>query len=249
MTMPTPPARVAARALSARPRGFHERSQPVALRAEEVRAEFITKTYLHLLGAIVAFTLLEMGYFLTGLAVPIAMALLGTSWLLVLGGFVVVSWLASRVAHAAESPGAQYAALGAYVIAESIIFVPLLMIAQLAAPGVIQSAALVTLFAFTGLTVLVFSTRRDFSFLGGILGWCGVVALTLIVSGVVFGFELGTLFSVGMVALAGAAVLHDTSKVLHHFPEDRYVAAALELFASVALMFWYVLRLYLSRKN
>jgi FtsH-binding integral membrane protein len=52
-----------------------------------------------------------------------------------------------------------------------------------------------------------------------------------------------------MVALAGAAVLHDTSKVLHHFPEDRYVAAALELFASVALMFWYVLRLYLSRKN
>jgi FtsH-binding integral membrane protein len=249
MTMPNPRARVAARTLSARPPGYHSRTQPVALRSEEVRAQFITRTYLHLLGAILAFTLLEMGYFATGLAVPIAMALLGTSWLLVLGAFVVVSWLATRVAHATESPGAQYAALGAYVAAESVIFVPLLMVAQLAAPGVIQSAALVTLFAFTGLTVLVYATRRDFSFLGAFLGWCGVLALTLIVAGVVFGFELGTLFSVAMIALAGGAVLHDTSKVLHHFPEDRYVAAALELFASVALMFWYVLRLYLSRRN
>jgi FtsH-binding integral membrane protein len=190
-----------------------------------------------------------MAYFMTGLALPIAMALLGTSWLLVLGGFVVVSWLATRVAHVTESPGAQYAALGAYVVAESIIFVPMLLIAQLEAPGVIQSAAMVTLLGFTGLTVVVFLTRRDFSFLGALLGWCGVVALVLIVSGVAFGFQLGTFFSVAMIALAGGAVLHDTSKVLHHYPEDRYVAAALELFASVALMFWYVLRLFLARRR
>ncbi len=249
MTQPNPPARVVARAVSARPPGYHDRTQPVALRSEEVRAEFITRTYLHLFGAIVAFTVLESFYFATGLVVPIATALLGTSWLLVLGAFVVVSWLATRVAHVAESPAAQYAALGGYVLAESVIFVPLLLIAQLAAPGVIQSAALVTLFAFTGLTVVVFATRRDFSFLGGILAWCGVVALTLIAGGVVFGFELGTVFSVAMVALAGGAVLHDTSKVLHHYPEDRYVGAALELFASVALMYWYVLRLYLARRR
>jgi uncharacterized protein len=100
-----------------------------------------------------------------------------------------------------------------------------------------------------GLTVVVFATRKDLSFLGSLLGWCGIVALTLIVAGVVFGFELGTFFSVGMIALAGGAVLHDTSKILHHYPEDRYVAASLELFASVALMFWYVLRLYLSRRE
>jgi FtsH-binding integral membrane protein len=237
------------RSLSARPPSYYDRSRPVALRSEETRAEFITKTYLHLFGAILAFTLLEAAYFATGVAVPIAVALLSTSWLLVLGGFVVVSWLATRIAHVAEAPGAQYAALAAYVIAESIIFVPLLLIAQIAAPGVIQSAVMVTLFGFTGLTVVVFSTRKDFSFLGGLLGWCGVVALTLIVAGVVFGFDLGTFFSVAMIALAGGAILHDTSKVLHHFPEDRYVAAALELFASVALLFWYVLRLYLSRRS
>ena len=246
-----PPARAVrpASRFSPRPAGWDAASQPVALRSEEVRAEFITRTYLHLFGAIVAFTLLEGFYFKAGLALPIARALLSTSWLAVLGGFVLVSWLASRVAHAAQAKAAQYGALAGYVLAESIIFVPLLLIAQLEAPGVIESAALVTLFGFTGLTVVVFSTRKDFSFLGGVLAWCGVIALLIVVSGVVFGFELGTFFSVAMIALAGGAVLHDTSKVMRHFPEDRYVAAALELFASIALMFWYVLRLYLSRRR
>ena len=51
-----------------------------------------------------------------------------------------------------------------------------------------------------------------------------------------------------MVAFAGAAILYDTSNVLRHYPEDRYVAASLELFASTALMFWYVLRLLSSRR-
>jgi FtsH-binding integral membrane protein len=141
MATPNVPRRPVARVASARPPGYFDRSQPVALRSEETRAEFITKTYLHLFGAVLAFTLLEMAYFLTGLALPIAVALLGTSWLLVLGGFVVVSWLATRVAHVAESPGAQYAALGAYVIAESIIFVPLLLIASRSWAGCSAGAA------------------------------------------------------------------------------------------------------------
>ncbi len=49
------------------------------------------------------------------------------------------------------------------------------------------------------------------------------------------------------VAFAGAAILYDTSNVIHHYPSDRYVGAALQLFASVAMMFWYVLRLFMSR--
>ena len=87
------------------------------------------------------------------------------------------------------------------------------------------------------------------AFLRGILFCGGIVALVLIVAGVIFGFYLGTFFSVAMVALAGAAILHDTSNVMHHYPEDRYVAAALELFASVALMFLYVLRLLMSSRR
>ncbi|HMB92817.1 MAG TPA: Bax inhibitor-1 family protein, partial [Rhodothermales bacterium] len=83
--------------------------------------------------------------------------------------------------------------------------------------------------------------------LGSVLRWGFIVAIVLIVAALLFGFELGTFFSVAMIALAGGAILYDTSNILHHYPEDRYVGAALELFASVALMFWYVLRLFMSR--
>ncbi|HJX28783.1 MAG TPA: Bax inhibitor-1 family protein [Thermoanaerobaculia bacterium] len=211
------------------------------------RAQFITRTYVHLLGAIVGFTLLEVYLFQSGLAASIAETLMGTSWLLVLGGFMIVGWLSSRVAATVDSLPAQYAALAAYVVAEAIIFVPLLYVAQSVAPGVIQSAAAVTLIGFAGLTAVVMITKRDFSFMRSFLLWGGVVALVLVVAGSLFGFQLGTYFSVAMIAFAGVAILYDTSNVLHHYPENRAVAAALQLFASVALMFWYVLRLFLSR--
>ena len=226
--------------------GTHQ-DVPVAALGVDARSAFVIRTYLHLFGALLAFAGIEIFLFNSGLADRIATAMLGTSWLLVLGGFIIVSWLATRAAHNAKSLAAQYAALSGFVLAEAIIFVPLLKVAESRAGGVIGSAALVTLLGFGGLTAVALITRKDFSFLGGLLRWGFVVALILIVAGVIFGFQLGTFFSVAMIALAGGAILYDTSNVLHHYPEDRHVGAALELFASVAMMFWYVLRLFLSR--
>lgn len=216
--------------------------------AVEERARFIVRTYNTLFIAILAFTGVQIALFQSGLAYVIAGAL-GGNWLLVLGGFMVVSWLASRVSHTAQTRGAQYAALGGFVLAEALIFVPLLVLAQAMAPGAIQSAALVTFVGFGGLTAVAWTTRKDFSFLGGLLRWGGILALVLIGASLLFGFQLGTFFSVAMVGFAGAAILYDTSNVLHHYPEDRHVAAALQLFASVALMFWYVLRLFLAARD
>ena len=224
-------------------------SRPVASLDTDARSAFIMRTYTHLFGAMVGFTLFEMWLFSSGLAATIAQAILGTSWLLALGGFMIVGWFASRVAHSAESTGAQYGALGLFVAAEAILFVPLLYIAQSYAPGVIQSAASVTLLGFAGLTTVAFISRKDFSFLGSILRWGFLVALVLIVASILFGFNLGTFFSVAMIALAGGAILYDTSNVLHHYPEDRYVGAALELFASVALLFWYVLSFFIGSRD
>ncbi len=222
------------------------RTLPVDRLSVDARATFIVRTYQHLLGAIVGFAALEVLLFSSGVAQKIALALSGVSWLLVLGGFMIVSWFASRIAFTSQSLGKQYAALAAFVAAEALIFVPLLYWAEAIASGMIQSAALVTLLGFAALTAVAFTTRKDFSFLGGLLRWGFMIALVLIVASILFGFHLGTIFSVVMVALAGGAILYDTSKVLHHFPEDRYVGAALELFASVALMFWYVLRLFMA---
>jgi uncharacterized protein len=215
----------------------------------EARGRFIARTYNHLFGAIVAFAAIEFALFKTGLAYVIAKSMMGVSWMLVLGGFMITGWLASRVASTSRSLPAQYAALAAYVVVEALIFVPLLAFANAVAPGAISSAGLVTIVGFGALTGIALVTRKDFSFLRGLLMWGGIGALLLVFAGVLFGFQLGTFFSVAMVVFAGAAILYDTSNVVHHYPEDRYVGASLQLFSSVALMFWYVLRIFLSSRD
>jgi hypothetical protein len=219
---------------------------PVSELSAEARSNFIWRTYGHVAAAILLFAGIETYLFDSGLASRIAAPMVG-NWLLVLGGFIVVSFIATHVANTVQTKPLQYVALVGFVVAEAIIFVPLLAFAIAKAPGVIESAAGVTLLGTGGLTAVALITRKDFSFLRGILVWGGILALVAIIAAVLFGAELGTWFSVAMIGFAGAAVLYDTSNVLHHYPEDRYVGAALALFASVALMFWYVLRLFTSR--
>jgi uncharacterized protein len=217
--------------------------------ASAERAQFILRTYAHLLGAVLTFALLEVLLFVTGLAPRIGLAVLRGGplvWLGVLGGFMVGGWFATRVAHTAQTRRAQYIGLSAYVTIEALLFCPLLFFAALVAPSAIATAALVTLAGFVALTGIVFTTRKDFSFLGAVLRWGGLVALLMIAAGAVFGFDLGLYFSAGMVALAGGMILYDTSNVLLHYPKDRYVGASLQLFASLALLFWYVLRIAIS---
>jgi FtsH-binding integral membrane protein len=210
------------------------------------RAQFLVRTYNHLFLSIVAFAGIEVALFKSELAYPIASAMLGVNWLFVLGGFMVVSWFASRAAHNAQSLTTQYLALSAFVVGEAIIFVPLLVLADSMASGVIQSAGMVTLLGFGGLTAVAFVTKKDFSFLRGFLMWGGILAMVFIAAGALFGFSGGTFFSVAMVGFAGASILYDTSNVIHHYPTNRYVGASLELFASVALMFWYILRIFMA---
>jgi FtsH-binding integral membrane protein len=213
------------------------------------RAQFITRTYTHLVGGILGFVLVEMALFESGLAGQIARFMLGFNWFLILGAFMLTGWLATRTAQTSQSIGMQYFAYAAYVVAEALIFVPLLYIADAKAPGTIDSATLVTLLGAGGLMFVAHRTRKDFSFLRALLMWGGILAIVVMIGGAVFGFQLGTWFSVAMIGFAGAAVLYDTSNVIHHYPEDRYVSAAMQLFASIALMFWYVLRVLMGSRS
>lgn len=212
------------------------------------RSGFVNRTYMHLLGAVLLFGGIEWAIFQTPLAEQLAVAMLGGSWLAVLGAFIVVSWIASHVAHRVESKAAQYVALGGFVLAEAIIFIPMFYLGIVVDPLLVQNAVLVTIAAFIGLTAVAMMSGRDFTFLRSFVMWGGLIALGTIVLGALAGFHLGTYFSMAMIGLAGASILYDTSKILKSYPDDRYVAAALELFASFALMLWYVLRLFLSRR-
>ncbi len=217
-----------------------------------VRAAFVRRTYAHLAGAIGAFILVEMYLFSSGAAQRIAEAVFGgrIPWLAVLAAFMVCGWLARSLAYNVKSQAVQYAGLAGYVIIEALIFVPLLYMAAHYAqdPGITVKAGMVTGFLFLGLTTVALTTRADFSFLGSILAIGGIVALGLIVCGAIFGFGLGLWFSVGMVILASAAILYDTYKIQYLFAPDQHVAASLELFASVALLFWYILQIMMRRR-
>jgi FtsH-binding integral membrane protein len=175
--------------------------------------------------------------------------------LLIMAGFVGVSMLANRWAMSDTSKGMQYLGLGLYTLAQSILFVPLLLMAMLASsgpegdPSILPQAVLTTLTLFGGLTGVVFITRKDFSFLRSALMFGGFAALALVAASLLFNFTLGAIFSYAMVALACGYILYDTSNVLSHYRTDQHVAAALALFASVMLLFWYVLRILLDRRR
>ncbi len=214
------------------------------------RATFIRNTYIHLVAAVYAFAALLYAIFTLApvdqwmmqfFSIPYAM-------LIMFGGFIGASWIADRWAHSNTSPTMQYAGLGLYVAAQAIFIVPMLWYAQQFANGanIIATAGVITAVIFGGLTGIVMLTKADFSFLRTGLMLAGIGAFGLILCSAVFGMHLGVWFTVGMVVFAAAYILYDTSNVLHHYRTDQHVAASLALFASVALLFWYVLQLVMS---
>ncbi len=222
---------------------------PAALPAERSEASFLTRVYAHLVLAVALFVALEVWFFRSGFANTVLTLFSGVSWLVVLGGFMLLSWVATRLAVPQVSRPLQYVGFVLYVLLQALITVPLLAAAESSAPGVITSAAQATLGGFFLLTGVVVVTGRDFSFLRTFLIWGGLFGLGVIVCAVIFKFDPGTWFSVAMVLLAGASVLHTTSAILRSGAREADVAAAIQLFAGVALMFWYVLRLFMGARR
>jgi FtsH-binding integral membrane protein len=226
--------------------------RPVASLDDQTRADFVVRVYQHLGAAVVAFLAFETLLINLGAARAIYDFVSGSSaWLLLLGGFMLVNWLATSAAHDILNPSRQYLGLFAMAGAEAVIFAPFLhYIFEIQGGGTttVGVAAAITVAGFGGLTAVALTTSRDLSFLRPMLIWGGVSALILIVAAVLFGMELGVWFSVAMIALAGASILYQTQNILRRYPAEAYVGASVQLFASVMMLFWYVLRIVSSRR-
>jgi FtsH-binding integral membrane protein len=228
---------------------YAARANAAAYALPDERAGFIRRTYVHLAFAVLGFLVLEYVLLqLPGIERVAALMTSGFNWLIVIGLFTVVGWVADRWARSDTSRGLQYAGLALYVVVEAIIFLPLMFVVVFISndPVVLPAAGIITGLLFVALTVVAFTTRADFSFLRGVLVIGGFVALGLIVASLLFGFQLGVIFAVAMVGLAAVAILYSTSNIIHYYRTDQYVAAALSLFAAVALMFYYVLYILLA---
>lgn len=214
----------------------------------EQKAGFIRRTYGHLALALGALLVIESYIISSGLGDQL-LSLLGQfkwSWLILMGAYIGVSVVADKWARNGASRELQYAGLGLYVLALAVIFAPLMTIAVRYAPTVLPQAAMITAALVTALTLVVFTIRKDFSFLAPALMVGLVLAIGIIVASVLFGFNLGVFFSGAMVVLMAASVLYTTSNILHVYREDQHVAASLALFSSVAIMFYYIVNILLS---
>ncbi len=214
----------------------------------EQRAGFIRRTYGHVAMAIAAMAffcalLLQIG------AGPVLLSFLGggtLNYLIYIGVFIGAGILADNWARSEHSLTMHYVALLGYAFVEAVVVTPALFSATMYNPSAIMNAAITTAALVTGLTYIAFTTKKDFSFLGPYLAVGGIIAMGTCIAGAVFEFQLGLFIISAIVLLAAGFILYNTSNIIHVYQEHQHVAAALGLFASIALMFRFVLSLFMS---
>ena len=226
--------------------------------ATSARTQFIRLVYAHLAGAVLAFaglcyllvaTLDEKGV--------VKLITLGTGQpyglLLLFVVYLASGYIAQALARSRSAPPLQYLGLALYIGVMAVMFLPMLWVITWKmgpeATSLIPTAGILTLAVFAGLTITVFVTGKDYSFLAPILAVGSMISLGVIICAMIWGFHLGLFFSFAMVALLAGCLLYQTSNVLHHYPTDQYVAASLELFASVAVLFFYILRILMELQS
>lgn len=221
---------------------------------DEARGEFVIRVYQHVLAAVGAFIAIEALFFATGVAEGLYnffFAGSGTRWFLMLGAFMVGQWFMTNAVTDLGNPTRQYAGLFGTAALEALIFAPFLFYVYRVqnAGSTVLAAAAITVVGFAILTAIAFTTRKDLSFMRPMLMWAGGGALLLIGASLLFGFNLGVWFSVAMIVFAGGSILYQTQNIIRNFPGEAYVAASVQLFGSLMMMFWYVLRLLMALRD
>ncbi len=177
------------------------------------------------------------------------------NWLAVIGLFMVVNMVAQAMARSEASQAMQYGGLLLSVAAESAILQPLLWVLFLRfntgseALNILSASVGITAAIFGGLTLTVFLTKKDFSFMRGFLTIATFAAFGIIIASIIFGFQLGAVFCGAMILLMAGYILYQTSQIMQYFPPTHHVSAALMLFSSIATLFWYVLQFVMSMRE
>lgn len=218
------------------------------------RITFLKRTYAHVALAVLAFVVFEALLLGSDEAREIG-DMMSDNWLIVLLLFGGGTWIANKWAHEPGNIQKQYLGLFTYAFLEALIFLPIFMYLNNPMNGfsaqevgnIVGQAGIVTAGLFTGLSAIVLFSKKDFSFLKGVLMIGFGVAMATIIAGMIFDFDLGLWFSGAMVLLAGASILYQTSRIVDDYATDQHVAAAIGLFASLMLLFWYILRIFMSR--
>ncbi|MGM0831288.1 Bax inhibitor-1/YccA family protein [Halomonas qinghailakensis] len=104
--------------------------------------------------------------------------------------------------------------------------------------ALIMNALAMTGLTFIGLSAIALTTKKDFSFLGNFLMAGAIVLILAMVAGLIFNIPaLSLMVSAGFVLFASAAILYQTSEIVHRAGETNYILATVTLYVSIYNLF------------
>jgi FtsH-binding integral membrane protein len=237
---------------------YSNRTYLVSAAPADVRASFYRKTYGTAALAFAAWAVLLGGLFESGAAVPIIKLMFAAkfSWLLVLGVFWVATHFGQRFAFG-ETRATQYLGLGIHIAAYAVLFVPLIGVVLVQSGGnpddafaeILLPAGVSTAALFAALTATVFMTKTDFSFLRTAVIIGSFLALGAIVLFTLFGVTVGVWFAIAMTLLMSAAILWQTHQLKNSCDTSQHIGAATIIFAAFMTLLWYVIQIFLTRRD
>lgn len=218
--------------------GWGALAQPTAAQASLAeRLSFIRKVYaLFFLATLFAIGGVAASFMFP----PLLMAAFNHPWIalfLMLGGVLG----AQAVRHV---PGLNLLVLFGFTTLTGVVISPFLYVVSLSNPASIIQAGVLTVGIFGGLTAYVFISKRDFSFLRGmVVTGLIVVVLASLLNIFIGSGALGFAVAAASLLLFSGFVLYDTSNIIHRYPTNEYVAGALSLYLDAFNIFLALLRL------
>ncbi len=147
-------------------------------------------------------------------------------------------------------PGLNLAALFGFTTLTGVVISPLIHFVLASNPGSILAAGVLTVGIFGGLTAYVFVSKKDFSFMRGMLMTGLIVVILAGVVNIFLGASaLGFAVAAATLLLFSGFVLYDTSNIIRRYPTNEYVAGALDLYLDAFNIFLALLRILNSSRD
>ncbi|HEX8354403.1 MAG TPA: Bax inhibitor-1/YccA family protein [Pyrinomonadaceae bacterium] len=203
----------------------------------EERMGFIRKVYALFFAA----TLFAIGGVLLGLSVEPLLRFAFEHPIIMLIAMIGGVMGAQAVRHVR---GLNLVALFGFTTFTGVVISPLIALILQINPGSILAAGLLTVGIFGGLTAYVFVSKKDFSFMRGMLMTGLIVVVLAGVANIFIGSgALGFAGAAAALLLFSGFVLYDTSNIIRRYPVNEYVAGALDLYLDAFNIFLALLRI------
>lgn len=146
--------------------------------------------------------------------------------------------------------GLNLVALFGFTTLTGVVISPLIAVILQINPSSILAAGVLTVGIFGGLTAYVFISKKDFSFMRGMVTTGLIVVILAGVVNIFLGSSaLGFAVAAATLLLFSGFVLYDTSNIIRRYPTNEYVAGALSLYLDAFNIFLALLRIFNSGRR